>query len=121
MFLNVFLLPLSILKSSNMKKKQTKPLNANEVIETYINYIENYVWVKEPYRTLITSLKKNQQFIDKFQNDIKVIVLVVVDITFLYNIKDFYRYSMYSFKYFKRKQSIIAIWENKKIQRKVLW
>ena len=102
MFLNVFLLPLSILKSSNMKKKQTKPLNVNEVIETYINYIENYVWVKEPYRTLITSLKKNQQFIDKFQNDIKVIVLVVVDTTFLYNIKDFYRYSMYSFKYFKR-------------------
>ena len=102
MFLNVFLLPLSILKSSNMKKKQTKPLNDNEVIETYINYIENYVWVKEPYRTLITSLKKNQQFIDKFQNDIKVIVLVVVDTTFLYNIKDFYRYSMYSFKYFKR-------------------
>ena len=102
MFLNVFLLPLSILKSSNMKKKQTKSLNANEVIETYINYIENYVWVKEPYRTLITSLKKNQQFIDKFQNDIKVIVLVVVDTTFLYNIKDFYRYSMYSFKYFKR-------------------
>ena len=43
MFLNVFLLPLSILKSSNMKKKQTKPLNVNEVIETYINYIENYV------------------------------------------------------------------------------
>ena len=85
-----------------MKKKQTKPLNANEVIETYINYIENYVWVKEPYRTLITSLKKNQQFIDKFQNDIKVIVLVVVVTTFLYNIKDFYRYSMYSFKYFKR-------------------
>ena len=50
---------------------------------------------------MITSLKKNQQFIDKFQNDIKVIVLVVVDTTFLYNIKDFYRYSMYSFKYFK--------------------
>ncbi len=46
--------------------------------------------------------EKRKTNIDKFQNDIKVIVLVVVDTTFLYNIKDFYRYSMYSFKYFKR-------------------
>ena len=86
------------LKATN-NNKTTNPTNANEVIEQYINYIEDFIDVKEHYKTLITSPKNPQKkeiFMDRLQNFIKTkishklklpISLLDADIAFLIQCK----------------------------------